>query len=167
MTLSIYRASVPLYIRGFSQLAGIMDKAEANAAARKIDLSVLVNSRLAPDMYPFSGQIQRASDTAKGTIARLAGVEIPSFPDDEVTFEDLRARIAKTMDFIKSVPESAFDGADTREITLKLRDRDMTLSGADYLLDRQLPNFYFHITTAYAILRHNGVDIGKRDYLGV
>ena len=167
MTLSIYRASVPLYIRGFSQLAGIMDKAEANAAARKIDLSVLVNSRLAPDMYPFSGQIQRASDTAKGTIARLAGVEIPSFPDDEVTFEDLRGRIAKTVDFIKSVPESAFDGADTREITLKLRDRDMTLSGADYLLDRQLPNSYFHITTAYDILRHNGVDIGKRDYLGV
>lgn len=167
MTLSIYRASVPLYLRGFSQLGGIMDKAEANAAARKIELSVLVNSRLAPDMYPFSGQIQRASDTAKATVARLAGVEMPSFADDETTWEELRARIAKTVDFVKSVPESSFEGADTRELTVKLRDRDLTLTGADYLFDRQLPNFYFHITTAYAILRHNGVDVGKRDYLGV
>ena len=167
MPVSIYRASVPVYVRGFAQLSSIMDKAEANAAARNFDVSVLVGSRLAPDMYPFSGQIQRASDTAKATVARLAGVEMPSFPDDETTWPELRARIAKTVDFVQSVPESAFAGADDREITVKLRDRDLVVTGADYLFNRQLPNFYFHITTAYAILRHNGVDVGKRDFLGI
>lgn len=166
MSLTIYRASVPVYVRGFAQLSGLMDKAEANAAARKFDLSVLFNARLAPDMYPFSGQIQRASDTAKGTVARLAGIDAPSFADDETTWEQLRARIAKTVDFVQSVPESAFAGAEDREITVKLRDRDLVTTGTDYLFNRQLPNFYFHITTAYAILRHNGVDVGKRDFLG-
>jgi len=167
MSLSIYRASVPVYIRGFEQLLGIMAKAEANASTRGFDLSVLVNARLAPDMYAFSGQIQRASDTAKVTAARLANVEVPSFPDNETSWQDLKARIGKTVDFLKSIPEAAFAGADERVIPVKLRDAELSLTGTDYLLNRQLPNFFFHISMAYAILRHNGVDIGKRDYLGL
>lgn len=167
MSLTIYRASAPVYLRGFEQLLGIMGKAEANAAARNFDVQVLFGARLAPDMYPFSGQIQRASDTAKVTVARLANVDVPSFADDETTWDELKARIAKTVDFIKGVPESAFAGAEDRLIQVKLRDREFTQSGADYLFNRQLPNFFFHVTTAYAILRHNGVDIGKRDFLGL
>ncbi|HJU40783.1 MAG TPA: DUF1993 domain-containing protein, partial [Tahibacter sp.] len=119
----------------------------------------------APDMFPLSRQIQSASDVAKASVGRLTGVEIPSFPDTETTLAELRERIAKTVAFVRGVPADAYDGADAREVTVKARDRTFTFSGSDYLLTWALPNFYFHITTAYAILRHNGVSIGKRDYL--
>ena len=166
MSISIYHASVPVFVRGFAQLSGLLDKAVADAEARKIEPDVLVNARLAPDMRPLSAQVQMASDTAKGAAARLAGVEVPGFADTETSFPELQERIAKTVAFLEGLPEAGFAGAEQRPITLKLRGAEVTLSGADYLLKRQVPNFFFHLTTAYAILRHNGVPIGKRDYLG-
>jgi hypothetical protein len=167
MSFTIYRASVPVFVHAFRVLSTILDKAAANAEARKIDLSVFVNARLAPDMLPLSAQIQIASDTAKAACARLAGVDIPSWPDDEKTFDDLKARIAKTVAFLEGLDAAKFDGAENRKVIQKVRGNDMEFTGADYLLKRQIPNFFFHITTAYDILRHNGVDIGKRDYLGL
>jgi len=167
MSLSIHATVVNTITHMFDSLSALLDRAEADAAARGYDVSVLVASRLAPDMFPLSRQIQSASDTAKATVGRLAGVEIPSFPDTETTLPELRERIRKTVDFVRSVPASSFEGADTREVIVKARDRTFTFTGADYLVTWGLPNFYFHITTAYAILRHNGVSIGKRDYLGL
>jgi hypothetical protein len=167
MSFTIYRASVPVFVHAFRVLSTILDKAAANAEARKIDLSVFVNARLAPDMLPLSAQIQIASDTAKAACARLAGVDIPSWPDDEKTIDDLKTRIAKTVAFLEGLDEAKFAGAEDRKVTQKVRGNDMEFSGADYLMKRQIPNFFFHITTAYDILRHNGVDIGKRDYLAL
>ncbi|MFA6313786.1 MAG: DUF1993 domain-containing protein [Sterolibacterium sp.] len=166
MTLSMYAASTPAFRRMLGNLAAILNKAAAHADARKIDHGVLINARLFPDMLPLIKQVQIASDTAKGCVARLAGIDIPKFEDDETSFADLQARIAKTIAFIDSVPPAQVDGSEGRDISLQIRDKKIELKGQDFLVNRALPNFYFHVTTAYAILRHNGVEIGKSDYLG-
>ena len=166
MPLSMYQASIPVFERMLGNLDAILDKAAASAEARKFDSAVLVNARLAPDMRPLSGQIQIATDSVKGCAARLAGIEPPSFPDTEVTLADLKARVAKTVDFLKTVKAEQVDGSEDRQITLKAGPRELTFTGQAYLLNFVLPNFYFHVTTAYAILRHNGVDVGKMDFLG-
>lgn len=166
MSLSMYEASIPVLLRGLGQLKVILDKAAAHADARKIDPAVFINARLAPDMFPFARQVQIATDTAKGCAARLAGVEIPSYADTETTFPELDARIAKTTAFLKSVDRTKVDGSAERTVTLKLRGTDVSFTGRNYLLAFVLPNFFFHLTTAYAILRHNGVELGKADFLG-
>ena len=166
MSISAYEISIPALQRGFAVLGKLLDKAEAFADEKKIKPEILVNARLAPDMLSLAGQIQRLSDTAKGAAARLTGTEAPSFADDEVTLADLRARIQKTVDYLASVPEAAFEGADERTVTLKTRGGELSSSGKEYILTFVLPNFYFHLTTAYAILRHNGVAVGKLDFLG-
>jgi uncharacterized protein len=166
MTLSMYAVSVPVLVRGLTNLSAILDKAVASAEARNIDPSVFVSARLAPDMNPFSAQIQTASDSAKGAGARLTGTDAPSFPDTETTFPELQARIKNTIDYLQSLKPEQFEGADTREVTLKFPNGEMKFAGQDFLFSFALPNFYFHLTTAYAILRHNGVPIGKMDFLG-
>ena len=166
MSITPYELSVPAFQRGFAVLSKLLDKAEAFAEEKKIKPEILVNARLAPDMLSLAGQIQRLSDTAKGAAARLTGTEAPSFPDDETTLGDLRARIEKTTAYLVSVPKAAFEGAEDRTVVLKTRGGEMSSSGKDYLLTFVLPNFYFHLTTAYAILRHNGVAVGKLDFLG-
>jgi hypothetical protein len=162
----MYQASVPVFIRMLTNLSAILDKAVAQAEAKKIDPSVLIKARLAPDMLPFTFQIQTATDHAKGCTARLAGIEPPSFADTETTFPELKARIAKTIEFLKSVKPEQLDGTEERDITLKLRRGEFHFKGQAYLLSFALPNFFFHVTTAYALLRHNGIEIGKQDYLG-
>jgi hypothetical protein len=166
MSFTLYDASIPLFLRALGQLSQILDKAVAHAEAKKIDPAVFAGARLAPDMYSLVGQIQVATDAAKFAGARLAGVQAPSFPDDEVTFADLQQRIAKTVDFLKSIDPAALVGQETREIVLKRASGDVHLTGATYLQAVAVPNFYFHVVTAYDILRHNGVEIGKSDYLG-
>lgn len=166
MPISMHKISVPAFIRGFSVLTSLIDKAEAFAAEKKINPAVLFSARLAPDMLPFSGQIQRASDTSKATIGRLTTIEVPKFPDDETSFAELRERIAKTVAFLESVDPSGLEGSDDKEVTLSAGQLKVTLSGVEYILKFALPNFYFHITTAQNILRHNGVHVGKLDYLG-
>ncbi|MCQ4272844.1 DUF1993 domain-containing protein [Pseudomonas kuykendallii] len=166
MSLSMYQASVPVFVRMFGNLSAILDKAAAFAEAKKIDPSVLVNARLAVDMLPLSKQVQIASDAAKGAGARLTGSDVPSFADTETTFPELQARIAKTVDFLKGLDAAQFDGSESKEIVLTLAKGEVTFKGDAYLLNFVLPNFYFHMTTAYAILRHNGLDLGKMDYLG-
>ena len=166
MTLSMYQASVPAFRRTLTALAAILDTAAANAAERKIDLDVLVNARLAPDMFPLNRQIQLATDHAKGCPARLAGVEVPSFQDTEKTFPELKERIQKTLDFIGSLKPEQIDGSEEREITLKTTRQELKFKGTAYLVLFALPNFYFHATTAYDILRHNGVPLGKLDFMG-
>jgi len=166
MTIGMYQASVPVFQRLLKALDAILDKAVANATERKIDPAVLVAARLAPDMYPLSRQVQIATDHAKGCSARLAGLPVPSFEDSEKTFPELKARIAKTLEFIATVKPEQVDGSETRDITLKLGPRELSFKGQDYLLFAALPNFYFHTSTAYNILRHNGVPIGKGDFLG-
>lgn len=166
MSITPYELSIPTFQCGFTVLSKLLDKAEAFAEEKKIKPEILVNARLAPDMLSLAGQIQRMSDTAKGAAARLTGTEAPSFPDDETTLGDLRARIEKTVAYLASVPEAAFEGAADRTVVLKTRGGEMSSSGKDYLLTFVLPNFYFHLTTAYAILRHNGVAVGKLDFLG-
>jgi len=166
MSLSMYDASVPVLTRMLGNLSAILDKAAASAEARKIDPSILTGARLAPDMFALARQVQVASDGAKGGAARLAGVEIPSYEDTETTFAELKARIAKTVAFLNGLDAKKFEGAETRPITMKMRDTEVTFPGQVFLLNFVLPNFYFHLTTAYAILRQNGVDIGKRDFLG-
>ena len=166
MSLSMYQASIPPLVRMLGNLSAILTKAATYAETKKIDPSVLINARLAPDMRPLSFQIQTASDVAKGCAARLAGTEAPSFPDTETTFPELQTRIAKTIEFLNSVSAAQIDGSEERSITLKMRTQEVQFQGQAYLLSFVLPNFYFHITTAYAILRHNGVDIGKADFLG-
>ena len=166
MSISPYQLSIPTFQRGFAVLSKLLDKAEAFAEERKIKPEILVNARLAPDMLSLAGQIQRLSDTAKGAAARLTGTDAPSFPDDETTLAELRTRIAETVSYLATVPEAAFEGAAERTVVLKTRQQDVTFTGEDYLLTFALPNFYFHLTTAYAILRHNGVPVGKLDFLG-
>ncbi len=165
MSISMYAASVPVMKQMLEGLSGCLVKAQASADARKFDGAVLTGSRLAPDMFAFARQIQIATDSAKGGIARLAGVEIPKFEDTETTIAELQARIAKTLAFIESVPAASIDGTDEKDITIQVAKQDMHFKGAAYLLHWVLPNFFFHVTTAYTILRHNGVDVGKRDYL--
>ncbi len=166
MSLSMYQASVPVFVRGLTNLRAILQKARDHAEAKKIDPAVLLASRLYPDMYPLTRQVQVASDAAKFCTARLAGAEPPKFDDTETTFDELEARIDKTIAFVQEIDSSKIDGSEERVVTLKTPSRTIEFSGQSYLLHFALPNFYFHVTTAYAILRHNGVEIGKFDYLG-
>ena len=166
MSFSIYDASAPVFVHMLKSLAAILKKGEASAEARKIDPSVLINDRLAPDMHPLSRQVQIATDAAKGCVARLAGLDIPSYPDTETTFADLQDRIAKTIAFIEGADAAAMEGSEDKSFTIKLRSGDLTLTGRELLLNMANPNLYFHITTAYLILRHNGVEVGKPDFLG-
>jgi hypothetical protein len=166
MPLSMYQASVPVFQRTLGALDKVLDKAAAYAEERKIDPAVLVGARLYPDMFPMSRQVQIATDHAKGASARLAGVPVPSFEDAEKTFPELKARIAKVLAFIATVKPEQIDGSEGRDITLKAGPRELSFKGQEYLLFFALPNFYFHTTTAFGILRHNGVPIGKLDFLG-
>ena len=166
MAMSMYTASVPVFQHMLRNLSHILEKGEANAQARKFDPSVLANSRLAPDMLPFTRQIQIACDGAKNGVARIAGVEAPKFEDNEATFPELKERIRKTLDFLATVPAAKMDGTEEKEISFPVgRENTRTMKAEAYLTTWVLPNFFFHVTTAYAILRHNGVDLGKPDYL--
>jgi hypothetical protein len=162
----MYQASVPVFVRMLGNVRAILEKGVASAEARKFDSLVLVNGRLAPDMFPLSRQIQIATDMVKGAAARLSGAEPPSYEDHEVTMSDLLARIDKTVTYLKTFKPEQLDGTEAREITLHMRRGTMQFKGQEYLLHYVLPNFYFHLTTTYNILRHNGVDIGKMDFLG-
>ena len=166
MTLSMYQASVPVFTRMLDNLATILEKAAAHAEAKKIDPAVFINDRLYPDMLPLARQIMIASDTAKGGAARLAGVEPPSYEDNETSFPELIERLRKTIAYLNTLKPAQIDGSEKKTITLKTRNDTLTFEGMTFLLNRALPNLYFHVSTAYAILRHNGVDIGKKDYLG-
>ncbi len=167
MSLSMHSASVPVFVRMLGNLLTWLDKAEAHAQARKFDAVNYLGLRLAPDMLPFTRQIQIATDTAKGCVARLAGLEVPKWEDNEATLDDLRARVRKALDYVQSIPAAQIDGSEEREIVLPMRSGDpLRFSGENYLRFWVLPNFFFHVTTAYALLRHGGVEIGKGDYLG-
>ncbi len=166
MSLSMYQASVPVFIRMLGNLSAILDKAAAYAETKKIAPAVLLGARLAPDMLPLSSQIQIACDSAVRGAARLANVDLPSFPDTETSFPEFQERLAKTIAFLKTVTAAQVDGSEERTITLKMRTGELQFQGQAFLLGFALPNFYFHVTTAYAILRHNGLDIGKNDFLG-
>jgi uncharacterized protein len=166
MALTMYAASVPTLVRGLGNLSGLLGKGLASAEARDIDPAVLIAARLAPDMHPLSRQVQIASDSAKGAAARLAGAEVPSFPDTETTFAQLQARVSRTIDYLQTLKAEQFEGAEARTITLPSPGGEMKFSGQDFLFGFALPNFFFHVTIAHAILRHNGVPIGKMDYLG-
>jgi hypothetical protein len=157
----MYRASIPVFIRALDNLSAILKKGEAHAGSASF-----VDARLAPDMLTLAGQVQRASDAAKGAVARLGGIDNPSFPDTEKTFAELQARIKKTIDFLQGVKPAQIDGSEQKTIEMKAGGRELKFTGIDYLLGFALPNFFFHVTTAYAILRHKGVPIGKMDYLG-
>jgi uncharacterized protein len=165
MSLSMYAATVPPMRLMLKNLSAFMAKAESQCETKKIDQNAFLASRLYPDMLPFTKQIQIASDNAKGAAARLANVDIPKFEDNETTFAELHARIDKTVAFLDSLTEAQFEGAETRTITLPLRSGAREFTGADYLTTWANPNFFFHVTTAYALLRHGGVEIGKSDYL--
>jgi hypothetical protein len=166
MPLTMYQASAPRFANTLRNLSAILDKAQAHAEAKKLDPAALTQARLFPDMFPLVRQVQIACDTAKGAVARLAGLEIPKHEDTEQTFAELKARIAKTLDFVESAKPAQLDGAEEKEITLKMRSGDVKYKGLQYLLGHAYPNFYFHVTTAYNILRHNGVEVGKKDYIG-
>lgn len=161
----MYDASVPVFTHFLKSLSAILKKAEAHCAAKKIDPAVLLSQRLYPDMLPLTRQVQIASDAAKGAGARLTGTTNPSFPDEEKTFAELQARIAKTIDFLASLKKEQFAGAETRDIAFKAGPRDMSMKGAAYLETWAKANFFFHVSMAYAILRHNGLEVGKTDYL--
>lgn len=166
MSITLSSASLPVFQTALSNLLHCLNKAEANAAARGFDANVFVQSRLAPDMLPFAAQIRIACDAAKNGTARLAGIEAPKFDDNETTFAELQARIVKTLDWLATVPASAIDGREAAEITFPVgREKTRTMAGEAYLKHWALPNLFFHVTTAYALLRHNGVDLGKADYL--
>ena len=165
MPMSMYRASVPVFLQMLPCLSAILDKTAAHAAAKKIDQLVFVDARLYPDMFPLNRQIQIATDFAKGACARLAGVEPPKYADTEKSIDDLKARITKTMDFIKEFKPSQIDGSEERDISLMLGGQPQKFKGENYLIGLVLPNFFFHVTTAYAILRHNGVELGKQDFM--
>jgi len=162
----MYQASTPRFVNILRNLSTILEKAEAHCTAKKIDPSALTTYRFFPDMFPFTRQVQIACDSAKGAVARLAGVDIPKHEDTEQTFADLKVRIAKTIDFLESVPASKVDGSEEKEIVLQMRSGERRFKGMQYLLGHAYPNFYFHVTTAYNILRHNGVEVGKADFIG-
>ncbi len=167
MSLSLHSASVPVFVRGLNNLLSWLDKAQAHAEARKFDTQAYLTLKLAPDMLSFTRQIQIASDGAKACVARLAGVDVPAWEDNEASFDDLRARIRKTIDYVQSVPADQVNAGADREIVLPRRTGEPLRLGAEaFVLNYVLPNFYFHTTTAYALLRQAGVEIGKRDYLG-
>ena len=166
MNISMYQASAPRFVNMLKNLSAILDKAQAHVDAKKIEPAALLNYRFFPDMLPMTRQVQIACDAAKGAVARLAGVEIPKHDDVEQTFAELKERIAKTIDFITSIKPAQIDGSEGKEVVLKLRGNEVKFTGMQYLFGFAYPNFYFHVTTAYAILRHNGVEIGKSDYIG-
>ncbi len=166
MTISMYQASAPRFANTLKNLSTLLDKAQAHCEARKIDPLALTSYRLFPDMLPFTRQVMIACDTAKGAVARLAGVEIPKHEDLEKTFEELKARIARTVEFVESFKPAQLDGTEDKVIVLKMRAREVTYAGMQYLLGFAQPNFYFHVVTAYNILRHNGVELGKADFIG-
>ena len=166
MTVSMHQVSAPLFIQGLTGMGGVLDKAAAHVAARKIDPAALLQARLFPDMLNFTRQVQIACDFAKGAVGRLAGDDFPTWEDTETTFEELKARVDRTIAYLGSLPADRVDGSEDRTISLVRRGETTTFRGDEYLLKQALPNFYFHVTTAYAILRHNGVEIGKRDFLG-
>jgi len=167
MKISMFTMSVETFVTTLGYLAKLLDKGLAHATAKKFDPSVLVNARLAPDMFPLSRQIQIACDAAKNGSARLAGQEAPRFEDNEATLEELRARIDRTIKYLKTIPASAFAASEDRDIKIPVRERTLEMKGLPYLQTWALPNFYFHVVATYAILRHNGVDIGKNDFLGI
>jgi hypothetical protein len=166
MNISMYQASSPRFINTLKNLSAILDKAQAHAEAKKIDPSVLTNARLFPDMFPLKRQVQITCDNAKGAVARLAGADIPKHEDTEETLVELKVRIAKTIEFVETIKPAQIDGSEERNIHLKLGSREVDWKGMQYLLGFALPNFYFHVVTAYDILRHCGVDVGKRDFIG-
>lgn len=166
MPISIYEASIPVLKHTLSSLSSILKKAAEHAEVKKINPSVLVNARLFPDMFPLSKQVQIATDQAKGCAARLAGIEIPKYDDTETTFEELQARLAKTIAFLDSVKSEQFVGSEERDISFQIQGHTFEFKGQGYLLNWVFPNFYFHAATAYNILRHNGIEIGKQDFLG-
>lgn len=167
MTISMHSASVPLFNRQLGAMLAWLDKAEAHAAARNFDANNYLQLRLAPDMLPFVAQIRIASDSAKACVARLAGQEAPKFVDNEASIADLRERIRKTIDYVNSVPAAAIDGSEAREVVIPMRTRDpLVFAGEPYLVHWALPNFFFHVGMAYAVLRQAGVDLGKQDFLG-
>jgi hypothetical protein len=163
--MSLYHATIPVFRQMLGALSTIIDKAASHAEARKIDPSVFTSGRLSPDMFPFTRQVLIATDFAKGASARLCGVEPPKYDDTETSFADLKARIAKTLDFIATLKPEQFNGAETRDVTIQLRGEPTTFKGRAYLFHFAMPNFYFHTTTAYDILRHMGVEIGKPDFI--
>ena len=169
MSISMYQASAPVFIRMLTNLSAILDKAQAHADAKKFDSANYLGARLAPDMLPFTKQVQIACDAAKGAMARLAGVEIPKHPDTETSITGLKARIAAVIDYVKSFKPEQIDGTEAKEIIIKLgpkQDRILTFTGLSFLQGFAIGNLYFHVTTAYALLRHMGVEVGKTDYLG-
>ena len=167
MSVNAYQATVPAFIQILTALSAILGKAQAHAEAKKIDPSVFVNARIAPDMFPLSRQVQIATDHAEGRLRSSSpALMVPSFADTETTFAELQARVAKTLDFVKGLKPAQFDGGFDRDVTLTIAGQKMTWKGGVYLHQFALPNFYFHATAAYAILRHNGVDVGKRDFIG-
>ena len=166
MSLSLYDVSIPVFTLSLNNLSAILDKAESHAETKKVDPKVIPQARLIVDMLPLSAQVQIACDTAKGAAARLAGVEVPKHEDTEATLEELRARVTKTLDFLKTIKPEQLQGAETREIVLQFPQKTLKFNGLNYLTNFALPNFFFHVTMAYALLRKNGVDLGKRDFLG-
>jgi hypothetical protein len=166
MNISMYNASIPVMIKMLGNLEAILDKAIAHATARKIDDSAFVDARLFPDMFTFARQIRIATDMSKGAGARLAGIDIPKFDDNEKTLPELKARVCKGMDFLKTLTPAQIDGTEDKTITLTVGGNALNFTGLDYLNSWVLPNFYFHVATAYNLLRHGGVEIGKMDFLG-
>lgn len=166
MSFSMYEASVPVFTQILNSLAAIIDKAETHANEKNIDPAALLQARLYPDMFPFARQVQVATDFAKGCSARLAGVEVPSYEDTEKSFAELRERIARTLAFINDLPRDAIEASDQRDIVTGSGAKVREFKGQDYLVHYAMPHFYFHATTAYALLRHNGVEIGKKDFIG-
>jgi len=166
MTFSLYTASIPVFKQILNSLLVILDKAETHATEKKIDQQALLQFRLFPDMLPFARQVQIATDFAKGAGARLSGQDVPAYEDTEKTFAELKLRIEKTLEFLASVPQAAIEGSEARAITTGSGEKTKHFTGQTYLLHYALPHFFFHATTAYDILRHNGLEIGKKDFIG-
>jgi hypothetical protein len=166
MSLSMHQASAPVFMRALKGLSTVLRKAAAHAETKGFDPVALLQARLYPDMFPLSRQVQICTDFAKGAVARLAGEEPPAWADEEVSFDDLITRVEKTAAYVGAFGADQIDGSEEREITLVRRGQSSVVMGQSYLLDQAMPNFYFHLTTAYAVLRHNGVEVGKKDYLG-
>jgi uncharacterized protein len=165
MSISMYEASIPHFVRMLGNLSAILDKVIAHAQTKNIDESVFINARLAPDMYPLSQQIQIATYMTRACAARLAGLEVPSYENNETTFSDFKARIAETITFLEGIDSELIDNSYDQTITIKMGEWEVVYTGQVYLLDVIIPHFYFHVTTAYAILRHHGVELGKKDYI--
>jgi hypothetical protein len=166
MTISMYQASVPAFVRALNNLAAILDKGAAHLRARKIDEAVLLDSRLYPDMLPLVRQVQLVSDTAKSGAGRLAGAELPVYEDKEATFQELVLRLRNTITYLETLRPEQIDGGEDKIVSWQTRSSTKSMEGLPYLMNHVLPNIHFHVTTAYAILRHNGVEIGKKDFLG-